>query len=149
MGDDTSATSPYAQLAVQVNRFGPSAPPDLRFTQTPFSVTAQTLDPALALTAVVIYQRRAADAFNQFHDEGSEAAIAAANVGLADPTGFVMARLPEVTSTVASYADSKGLPAAEGSVTLPGVGSVSSTTLLVIAAAVGGFLLLQGKRSRR
>jgi hypothetical protein len=145
MGDDAAA-SPYAQLAAQVNRFGPGAPAGLQFTRTPFSLTTPTLDPSLALTAVVIYQRRATDAYDQFHDAGSAAAIAAANLGLMDPTAFVSAKLPEVTSTVASYADSLGLPAADG-ISIPGLGQVSGMTLLLVAgAALAGYVLLRHPR---
>lgn len=148
LGDDAGA-APYAQLAAQVNRFGPGAPAGLQFTQTPFSTSTPTLDPGLALTAVVIYQRRATDAYSQFHDVGSAAAIAAANLGLVDPTAFVSARLPEVINTVASYADSVGLPPADGSVSIPGLGQVSVTTLLLLAgAAVAGYVLLQSPRRR-
>ena len=147
MGDDASIGSPYAQLAAQVNRFGPSAPTGLQFVSTPFPATAATLDPALAMAAVLICQRRATDAFTQFHDAGSAAAIAAANLGLLDPVTYVNARLADTTSTVASYADSMGLPAASSTISIPGIGDVSTTTLLMVgAAAVLGYMVLKPRR---
>lgn len=146
LGDDASA-SPYATLAAQVNRFGSSAPTGLQFVTTPFSLTAPALDPALALAAVLICQRRATDAFTQFHDAGSAAAIAAANLGLLDPVTYVNARLPDTVSTVASYADSMGLPAAGSTISIPGIGDVSTTTLLMVgAAAVLGYMVLHKRR---
>lgn len=147
LGDDGTTVSPFATLAAQVNRFGPSAPVGLQFAPTPFSVTNPVLDPALALAAVLICQRRATDAYNQFHDAGSAAAIAAANVGLLDPSGYVTTNLASTTSTVASYADSMGLAGVQTTISVPGIGEVPTTTLLMVGGAVLAFMLLR-KRGR-
>ncbi len=123
MGDAEAPS--VATLAAQVNRFGVAAPAAYRFVTTPYTAS-DTLTPALALTALTIYLRRATEAYASFHDEGSEQAIAAANAGFANPTGFVTNNLGAVTQAVALFADSLGLP---GATSLP----FSSTTFAVAA----------------
>lgn len=135
MGDAAPAPVTFATLAAQVNRFGPAgAPAGYQFVMRPFQLDAVKLDPGLALVAVTIYLRRATDAYNQFHDAGSEQAIAAANAGFADPVAFVTPRLADVTQVVSEFADSLGLPAAEGA-----SGSISP---IAIAAGIGLVLWL-------
>lgn len=145
MGDVASGPSPLAALAAQVNRFGASAPVAYQFVPVPVTVASGNLTMDLALPAVLIYQRRATDAFSQFHDMGSEAAITRANSGLKDPVGFVSENMGEVITTISSFADSLGLPASSGIAALTGL---SSTTLVMIAAG-GAAALLMLRRGRR
>jgi hypothetical protein len=140
------AQGSVAELAREVNRFGPEAPAALQFAPTPFPVVDSVkLDPALALVALTIYQRRAADAYAQFHDQGSLAALEAANQGFINPVGFVGARLAEVTTAVRGYGDASGLPSASG----PSVSSMLGGDLTIpIVIAVGAAALWMFKRSR-
>lgn len=116
MGDDVTVpyTSGPAILAAQVNRFGVDAPAAYQFVTDPLPIDAVKVSPALALVAISIYQRRATDAYQQFHDQGSLAALEAANRGFADPVAFVTGHLADVTSAVRGFADSVGLPPAAG-----------------------------------
>lgn len=133
---------PLSALASQVNRFGPAAPAAYQFTQKVFPLATGKLDPELALIALTIYQRRATDAYNQFHDAGSEAAIARANAGFADPVTFVMANLAEVASAIGSFADSLGIAGASSS-TIPGLpGTIAGIDTTTILLAAGGALVL-------
>lgn len=138
MGDIGYAT--VADLAAQVNRFGPTAPAAYQFVTTPFPPSS-VLDPALAVAAVTIYLRRATDAYNQFHDAASAAAIDKANKGFSDPSAFVMANLYDVASTIGMFADSVGLAPPEGSGVADGV-----HPLVLAAGALGLLLLLKGKK---
>lgn len=147
MGDvGVAAGDSLAALAAQVNRFGPGAPASYRFASRVFPLATGKLDPELALVAITIYQRRATDAYGQFHDAGSADAITRANAGFADPARFVMMNLPDVTQSIGSFADSLGLPAgdaATGSTGVPGlpgtIAGIDTTTLLLVA---GGALAL-------
>jgi hypothetical protein len=125
------------QLAAQVNRFGPGAPAAYQFTSKVFPLASGKIDPEIALVATTIYLRRATDAFSQFHDAGSAAAIARANLGFADPVGFVTANLADVVTTIGSFADSLGLPAASAAGPIPGLPStiagIDTTTILWVA----------------
>lgn len=132
-----------ADLAKQVNRFGPSAPAAYQFAPTAF-VGADPVSQALALTAVLIMQRRATDAFSQFHDAGSEAAISEANMALNDPIVYVTTHIGQVTKTIEAYADSLGLPGQSLSST---IASMSPLTLAAVAGA--GLLLLRRKKGAR
>jgi hypothetical protein len=127
---DTAVTDPVADLIIQVNRFGPAAPVGLQFVQQPFPL-ATGISPELALAALTIYQRRSTDAFNQFHDAGSAAAIAAANLGFINPVAFVTGALADVTRTIAGYADSIGLPNADG--TSSTIAGIDLQTVLIVA----------------
>lgn len=127
---DTAVTDPVADLVAQVNRFGPAAPAGLQFVQQPLPL-ATGISPELALAALTIYQRRSTDAFNQFHDAGSAAAIAAANLGFANPVAFVTGALSDVTRTIAGYADSMGLPNADG--TSSTIAGIDLQTIIVVA----------------
>lgn len=134
-----SSQSPVAALVAQVNRFGPAAPAGYQFVTQPFQLASGILDPALALAAITIYQRRATAGYEQFHDAGSETAIARANVGFADPLRFVTDNLPEVTAAIGGYADSLGLPAAAGSAAAV---AEALTSPLVIVAGIALVLWL-------
>lgn len=140
MGDVAAPSSPVADLAAQVNRFGPQAPTGYQFVTTPFPLATGNVPQDLALVAVTIYQRRATDAFNQFHDAGSEAAITLANQGFANPVAFLAPRMGEVTSTIAAFADSLGIPPAAGASSTSALGD--SSNLLLLAAAVAALLWL-------
>ncbi len=146
MGDLSS--DPVAALAVQVNRFGPGAPAAQRFVTTPFPVAGGNLDPQLALVALTIYQQRAASAYAQFQDQGSQQAIVAANAGFADPTAFVQGNLADVTAAVAGYADSLGLPKVAGDDLLSSLGD-SGPLLLAGGAALALFMLRRPRRRVR
>lgn len=141
MGDVEVVTP--AELAAQVNRFGPSAPAAYRFAPTAF-VGTDPVSQALALTAVLIMQRRATDAFSQFHDAGSEAAIAEANMALNDPIAYVTTHLGQVTKTIEAYADSLGLPGQSLASTIAGM-----SPLALAAVAGAGLLLLRRKKGAR
>ncbi len=127
---DVGGGDPVAELTAQVNRFGVAAPAGLQFVQQPVPL-ATGISQGLALAAVAIYQRRAADAFSQFHDAGSAAMLTAANVAFADPVSFVTANLADVTRTIAGYADSVGLPSADGSPST--ISGVDMQTVLIVA----------------
>jgi len=150
MGDDLLAgtiwgtSEPVAALVAQVNRFGPAAPMGLQFASTPFQVASGNLDPAVAIAAVTIFQRRAAAAYEQFHDAGSLSAITRANNGFTDPVGFVTANLGEVTAAIAGYGDSLGLPpASTGSI----IGDLGSNKLLIVAGVGVALWLLTRRRA--
>jgi len=137
MGDVMTAANPFSTLASQVNRFGPSAPAAYQMTQQVFPLATGTLDPQLAMAAVLIYQRRATEAYNQFHDAGSAQAIEAANAGFGRPVEFVTGNLAEVTQAIANFADSLGLPAAiTTSSGGTGIGTKTLNTLLLGAGAI-------------
>jgi hypothetical protein len=146
---DVAGSATGADLAAQVNRFGPSAPSGYQFVTEPIpapltalGVTLLPISVGLATIALTIYQRRATDSYNQFHDTGSSQAIAAANAGFADPVGFVTSNLNTVTQTLQAFADSLGIPAAAAA-TSPADDS-SGTLLLVAGAALVAWLLLGG-----
>lgn len=126
---------PVSQLAAQVNRFaGPSVPQAYRFMDQPIQVATGNLSADLALHAVLIYQRRATDAYTQFHDTGSEQAINLANQGLADPVAFTSTRIANLTTVIGTFADSLGLPpAAQPGSDGSGGGDDNLTQFLVIA----------------
>jgi hypothetical protein len=141
MGDAAPA-DPVATLAAQVNRFGASAPVGYQFVTTPF---APPMSMGLATAALTIYQRRATDAYSQFHDAGSQAAIDAANAGFSDPVSFVMGHLSEVISTVATFADALGIPGA-GANAEPADTGTSTGSILLAAGILGLWWLMEGKR---
>jgi hypothetical protein len=134
---------PVSALTAQVNRFGPSAPSNLRFAQQQYPITP-VLDPAVAMAAVLIYQRRATDAYNQMGDRGSADAIAKANQGLADPVGWVTANLADVTQVIAAYGDINKLPPAtlpDAGTGMPGSGPDLSTLLLIAGIGIAAWML--------
>src|SRR5262245_41666920 len=124
---------PGMDLADQVNRFGPAAPEAYQFVSTPFP-RSPTVSLGLATAALTIYQRRAADAYAHFHDQGSLQAIEKANTGFADPVAFVTNNVAEVTTVLHAFADSLGLPAAGDAA--PDSGGLSTGTLLLAALVV-------------
>lgn len=135
MGADPQppVADPAQILALEVNRFGAGAPIAYRFAPTPFPLATGKISPALAMAALLIYQRRATEAYEQFQDVGSAQAIAQANAGFADPVGFVTSRLFEVVTTIRSFGDLLGLPAAEQGDT-GSVGGVNTMILLAVGA---------------
>lgn len=140
MGDDAAPLSPVAQLAAQVNRFGASAPAPYQFAPVAFPL-ASTLDPALAQVALLIYQRRLTDAYNQLRDAGTAAAIDAANAGFADPVAFVSPRVSQVTSTIGTFADALGLAPAVGA---PSDG-IGPGALILAAVVLGAWWLMEDR----
>lgn len=139
---EVAMNDPIATLAAQVNRFGAAAPAAYRFVTTP---VAPPMNPALALAALTIYQRRATDAYSQFHDVGSEMAINAANAGFSDPVSFVTGRLPEVITTVGAFADALGLPP-PGSASGGPEGGSSVGAIVLAAGFFGLWWLMEDKR---
>lgn len=125
---------PGLDLADQVNRFGPAAPSAYQFVTTPFP-RSPAVSLGLATTALTIYQRRAADAYARFHDQGSLQAIDKANAGFADPVAFVTGNLAEVVAVLQAFADALGLPPA-GDTPAPDSGGLSTGTLLLAALVV-------------
>jgi hypothetical protein len=141
-----------ADLVAQVNRFGLGAPSAYQFVTTPFTAPAaffgvplMPIGVGLATVALTIYQRRATDAYNQFHDTGSQQAITAANAGFADPVAFVTGHLSEVTKTLQAFADSLGIPPASSGTAAPDDGS-SSGTLMLAAGILAVWWLMERKR---
>lgn len=139
---DTAAMGPVAALAMQVNRFGASAPLTYQFVTVPFPAT-DVLDPALALTALTIYLRRATDAYASFHDAGTQAAIAQATAGYANPSSFVGTNMGTITPVIKMFADSLGLP----SVGADGQPDTDSTTVVAVIAVVLAAWWLSERRS--
>jgi hypothetical protein len=116
------------------------------FTAPPsfFGVSLLPMSIGLATAALTIYQRRATDAYNQFHDAGSQVAITTANAGFADPVAFVTGHLSEVTQTLQQFADSLGIPAASSGA--PADTGPSGGPLLIGAVIVGVWWLMERKR---
>lgn len=140
MGDvGIGGSDPVAQLITQVNRFGPGAPSGSQVIDRAYPVSSGKVAPDVALSATVIYQRRAARAFEQFGDAGSAQAIAKANAGFADPVAFVTGNLAEVTQAIAGFADSLGIPGA-GADTVSIPTSIDAIPLPLLLA--GGAALL-------
>jgi len=142
MGDVATSSDPVGALVAQVNRFDAKAPSGYQFvtdlfTAPPsfFGVSVLPVSLALATMALTIYQRRATDAYNQFHDTGSQQAIAAANAGFADPAKFVGDNLTTVTQTLQAFADSLGIPPAQGD-SVADTGLSSGTVLLAVGILV-------------
>jgi len=152
MGDVAADVTP-ADLVAQVNRFGPGAPSAYQFVSTPFTapvavlgITLLPIGMGLAITALTIYQRRASDAYNQFHDAGSEQAIADANAGFADPVGFVTSHLGQVTQTLQAFADSLGIPAAPTGATASPEAGLSTGTLMLAGGILAVWWIMERKR---
>lgn len=151
MGDVSPAPDTVSALVAQVNRFDAKAPSGYQFVTEPFTappsffgVALLPISVALATMALVIYQRRATDAYNQFHDAGSQQAIAAANAGFADPPGFVTDHLTDVTQTLQAFADSLGIAPPPGDT--PTNGGGSSGTLLLVAGVLAAWWWMEPKR---
>lgn len=128
---DTATDGGVAALVGQLNRFAPPAAPvehQVLKAALPLATGNVTMD--VALPAVVLYQRRATAAYQQFQDAGSLAVLEQANQAFTSPVAFVTANLANVTNTIASYGDSVGLaPAASGA----SGGGVDVTQLAVLA----------------
>jgi len=137
MGDDATGGATVTDLAIQVNRFGAQAPAGYQFVTVPFDappapygIQLLPLGIGLATMALTIYQRRATDAYNRFHDQGSQQAIAKANAGFADPVTFVTANLGEIVPTLRAFADSLGIPADPGDAAATDAGISAGTIIL-------------------
>jgi hypothetical protein len=148
---DIGGDATVSDLVAQVNRFGQTAPSGYQFVTDPFTappamfgISLLPMNIGLATTALTIYQRRATDAYNQFHDVGSQQAITAANAGFADPVGFVTGRLTDVTRTLQALADSLGIPPAAGGVVTDT--GLSSGTILLAAGILAAWWLMEPKR---
>ena len=131
MGDVPQASDMLSALAAQVNRFGPSAPTGYQIAPRVFQLVAGKLDADLALSALLIYQRRATDSYNQFHDASSAQAITKANAGFSDPVGFVSQNMAEVTQVIGNFADAVGLPPAITTTSGVLTGGLDTTTILL------------------
>jgi hypothetical protein len=131
-----------ALLQQHVNRFaGPSAPAALRVRATPLPVTG-VIDDATAIAAIVIAQRRAADALATYSDKASTDVLRDALVALANPVPFVRSHLPDMITIVSNYANAKGLPGPADSTTVLGM---KKSTLIVAGLVVGALLFLKGR----
>jgi len=139
MGDDDAVVDPVTVLRAQVNRFmGPGAPKEYRFRDTKLPATGP-LDIGLAIHALTIFHKRAADIFSQ---DGGEL-IRMANAGYADAVGFVEKNLDTVTKTIAIYADIHGL---QRPTTGGGKMFGLPAPLVIGAAALTAYLLLTRRR---
>lgn len=139
-GDAVPVASPVVVLQQQLNRFaGAGVPADIAFLKAPLPVTG-VLDPETAITAVLVVQKRAADAFRTYRDVTSTDILARANEGFADPPAWVGQNLADVTLVVSNYANARGLPGASGSTKILGL-----PRAVVIAAglAAGALLFLR------
>ena len=149
---ETIQLTPVDQLALQVNRFTAGAPAAYLFHAAPFA-TGNPLDLDLASTAMLIYQRRAVDAYAKFADAASAKLIANANAGMADPVGWVGAHLAEVMSVIKGYGDSVGLPPAAGDGVLSQLSTSGPLGIpywgYAAAGAVGLVWALTRKKGRR
>jgi len=150
---DVAADVTSADLVAQVNRFGPGAPSAYQFVTTPFTapvavygISLMPIGVGLATVALTIYQRRATDAYNQFHDAGSQQAVAAANAGYADPVAFVTSHLAEVTQTLQAFADSLGIPPATSATTAGSDTGLSTGTLVLAGGLLAVWWLMERKR---
>lgn len=148
---DVGGSASVADLVAQVNRFGAGAPTGYQFVTEPFTappamfgISLLPMSIGLATIALTIYQRRATDAYNQFHDAGSQQAIAAANAGFVDPVGFVTGHLADVTHTLQAFADSQGIPPAgdDAAADTGGAGGA----LLLAAGILAVWWLMEPKR---
>lgn len=155
---DNSSTSPTTTpvqvtpdqanaLIAQVNRFmGSDVPAAYRLTGMAASSypTNGTLTPDVAMAALILFQRRAADAYSSATDAttkaGAQMMIAQADSGFADPLGFVTSNIGPVTSTLTTYGDLHGVAKAQSTTTILG-SSVDTTTIAIGAAVVAALWL--------
>ncbi len=140
------APTPEGYLQQQINRFaGPAVPQDVRYLEVALPVTG-IIDMGTAIQAVLIAQRRAADAFARYRDNTSTDILATANTAFADPIGYTVRNLGDLTLVVSNYADAKGLPK-PGSVAGAASSLIGSPKALALAggAAIAAFLLWRGR----
>jgi hypothetical protein len=136
-------TTPAAILQQQINRFAPpSAPAGLQFVSAPIPITG-VLDPGTALVAVLIAQRRAADALARYADNVSGDVLKQATSAIGAPVPFVQAHLGELITIVSNYADAKGLPRSTTEILGP---STKKALLIAGGLAVGALFFLRKKR---
>lgn len=119
-------------LRAQVNRYmGPKAPAAYRLSELVLPTTGP-IDMALAIHALTIFQRRAAEVYPIDKVAGQQM-IEAANAGYANPVAFVTSNFDNVLRTVAVYGDLHGLP--------PGATTAPFMKGLTLPIMVGGGLL--------
>jgi len=133
-----SGIDPYLFLTAQVNRYA-SAPAAYQYVQTPFPLVSGSISENVATAALLINQGRALDAVQA--GTGTVANVANASAGFGDPVTTVNAQLAAITSSVATWADSLGLPAAQ----YPGA-PFDYSSLLVPALIGAGILLLMWRK---
>lgn len=134
MGDIATGDAGVAALVRQLNRFAPPvAPAAHQVLKAALPLATGNVTMEVALPAVVLYQRRATAAYEQYEDAGSLAVLEQANQAFTNPVAFVTANLANVTNTIASYGDSLGLEAAAGADTSSGV----NVTQLAVLAGIG------------
>lgn len=137
-----TAIDPATVLRAQVNRFWGAAVPDAyRFGPDADKLpTSGPIDVNVATRAVLIVQKRAAEAYAT-DPTGATDLLNKANQGFADPVGWVNKNLDMVTQTVTIYGDIHGVPAA----TLPGQTLGIPTPWLVGLLAIGAAFLMWRK----
>jgi hypothetical protein len=145
MGDSVAPGTPTqpdqsALLRAQVNRFwGAGVPETYRFGSDSDKLPATgPIDLDLATRAVLIVQRRAAEAYAA-DPAGAADLLNKANQGFADPVGWLNKNLDMALRTMTIYGDVHGVPKA----TVPGEVLGVSTPILLWIVALGAFLLLR------
>lgn len=136
LGAAETPPSQLAQLVSQLNRFttpeaATAGSASYRIATSPFAAGNEVTMP-IAIHAVILYQRAAADSYSQFHDRGSLQRLEFANQWFSTPVASVQANMIEVTNVIGALADSLGLPRPSKG------GSTGDTkTILLVAAGVG------------
>lgn len=148
MGDTAVAVGPStptqpdksALLRAQVNRFwGAAVPAPYRFGPDNDKLPATgPIDLALATRAVLVVQKRAAEAYAA-DPSGAADLLNKANQGFVDPVGWLNKNLDMALQTMTIYGDVHGVPKA----TVPGEVLGMSTPILLGIVALGAFLLLR------
>lgn len=122
-------------LRQQVNRFrGPSAPPIYRLAPTLVAPIGD-LDLEVAMNAAVLYQRRAAEAYES--DTDALPMLMRGNEAISDAVTFVRRNLDEVLSVVKTYGDLNKLPPAKNPNEHPAAGyaALAGVALLFLMLA--------------
>jgi hypothetical protein len=132
---------PSTILRAQVNRFmGPGVPKQWRFREQRLPEVGP-VDMGLAIHAVAIVQKRAAEAYEK-DPAGAKDLLNRANTGFADPVGFVNKNFDMVLQTVTIYGDIHGLPKA----TIGGGGKGIPIPLLIGLVAAVLFVVTRKKK---
>lgn len=140
------SASPVGMLQAQLNRFrGLDVPADIRFGDAKLPITG-VVDMATGITAVLVAQKRAADAFARYKDNTTRDLLATINTGFADPIGYTSANVGDLMLITANYAQAKGLP--EPSPAGGALGAMFKGTkgMLLAGGLVAGALLLWRSR---
>lgn len=138
--------TPVGMLQMHLNRFrGLDVPADIRFGDTKLPITG-VVDMATGITAVLVAQKRAADAFARYKDNTTRDLLSTINSGFADPIGYTNANVGDLMLIAANYAQAKGRPdpATDGG----GVGAMFAGTkgaLLAGGLLAGVFLLWRSR----